>query len=135
MSSRDRPRCSSRRVRFATSNSSQHGSCKAVSSLLQYSRTLHCAMAPDSTIQPVGHLHKKRVGRVESEQIAHVAVEILRSLERVEPLPPLVPHEEERRARIVLPTENHVRLKCLEVESAWIAGDRRIDERSVTIVV
>ena len=72
---------------------------------------------------------------MQAEQIADVAVEIVGPLDRVEPLPPFVPHEEKRRARIVFPAEDHVRLKCLEVESAGIARDRDVVERRIAVVV
>src|SRR4051812_33577870 len=86
-------------------------------------------------IQPVRHLDKESIRRVQAEQIAHVTAEIVGSLLAREALASLVPHHEYCRARIVLPPQHDVGLKCLEVESAWVIRPRGIVERSVAILV
>src|SRR5437870_8718338 len=59
-----------------------------------------------SAIEPVRHLHEEGVGRPEREQIAEISRRVSRPLGRQEPLAPLVPHQEERRAGLVLPAEH-----------------------------
>src|SRR2546428_2770778 len=88
-------------------------------------------MTDGSALQPVGHLEQERVVRVGVEQVTEVAGERLRALRRRGVLPPLVPHEEQGRARAILPPHHQVGPELLEVE---LAGARhRI--RLVAVVV
>src|SRR3989441_7031239 len=79
-----------------------------------------------SALQPVGHLEQERVVRMGVEQVAEVAGERPRALRRREVLPPLVPHEEQRRPGAILPPQHQVGAELLEVEPAGAAHRIRL---------
>src|SRR5439155_26041852 len=85
--------------------------------------------------QPVRNLDEKSIRRVQPEKIAHIPEESLVAFRPREPLSPLVPDNEERRTRLVLPAKDDVGLQLLEVEAARIARHRGIDVRRVPIVI
>jgi hypothetical protein len=63
------------------------------------SRRSSIAVSPGSaasSIQPVLHLHQKRIGRMEIEEIADVSSEILRALSWQKSLTSRIPHREKR---------------------------------------
>src|SRR5687767_1889721 len=70
-----------------------------------------------SVIEPVRRLDQERVVRVQCEQI----LEVPRSVERRGLVdvaePALLPHEEDRRARAILPPHDRVRVQLLVVEA------------------
>ncbi len=76
-------------------------------------------------IYPVRYLHEESIVRMCIEHIPKIAAEpelIRRAVHR----PALLPHEEDRRARAILPAHHCIRPELLEVESAGIpvAGER-----------
>src|SRR3989442_11382853 len=74
-------------------------------------------------IDPIRQLHQEAVVGPQAEQIAQVAAEAARPLDARGSLAPLAPHDEERRAGSVLPTENDVGAELLVVEAAGVVGD------------
>src|SRR3989441_4570631 len=74
-------------------------------------------------IDPIRHLHQEAVVGPQAEQIAQVTAEAARPLDARGSLAPLAPHDEERRAGAVLPTEHDVRTELLVVEAAGVVGD------------
>src|SRR5690348_15182491 len=88
------------------------------------------------SIQPIRNLDQKGVRRMQGHQITEVASEVLEALLIGKTLAPFVPDDEKSRAWIVLPSEDEIRLKLLEVESARIARDRWIVEgREARVIV
>src|SRR5207245_11465356 len=80
-------------------------------------------MSDGSALQPVGHLEQERVVRMGVEQVAEVGRDRLRALRRRGVLPPLIPHEEQRRARAMLSPRYDDGPKMIAVEGL-IAGSR-----------
>src|SRR5260370_27793387 len=58
--------------------------------------------------------------------MAEVAPERARALDTAEPVAPLAPHHEQRRAGPVLPAEHDVRAELLVVEAPRVVGDGRV---------
>ena len=91
---------------------------------------------PGLPVQPVRQLHEHRVRRMQPHQVPDVTRRNPRSPASAgRTLPPLVPHDEQRRSGLVLPAEHEVRLELLEVEAAGIVRDRRVAVRGVPVVV
>src|SRR5688572_19233816 len=88
-----------------------------------------------SATEPVRHLHEEYVARALAEELVEVAPERATAGHRRAVFPSLAPHEEQCRARTVLPAEDDVRAELLHVEPARIVGDRRIGIRLEPVLV
>src|SRR5687767_11885398 len=75
-------------------------------------------------IKPVARLDKERVVRVRLEQIPEIPSEAEITRPAIRERSPLLPHEEQRRPRPVLPPHNRVRPELLHVEPARISACR-----------
>src|SRR6267378_2424806 len=70
------------------------------------------------SVEPVRRLDQERVPRIGLEQLLEVPRHIPGSLRRLKVVPPLIPDQEQRRPRAILPPHHEIRVEELDVEIA-----------------
>src|SRR6266498_4598402 len=78
-------------------------------------------------VQPIRGLHEERVARVGVEQLIEVSRNSAGTHGRLEVVASLIPHQEQGRARSILPSHHKIRVEKLDVEITRPRSGERLE--------